>query len=223
MADLKAALAQLDPQNDAHWTNDGAPRIDVVAKLAGMPGLKRGDLTAAAPHFGRDHPILDNIVAAPQGQPEDERPDEGSGEAPSPTEDPSLGLQDEEGDEVDDLFQPDIDEVEVNLRKARREVEKATAAMEAAKRELAAANAAQDKAILARERVQSPNANQEAIGAYLKRQNEVRAQRAKARATLVARGFDETIMSGRAPLDNAMARKATRGQQRPVRPLPPKE
>lgn len=48
------ALRQLDATNADHWTALGLPRIDVVAALAGLPGLKRHDIAAVAPDFARD-------------------------------------------------------------------------------------------------------------------------------------------------------------------------
>jgi hypothetical protein len=41
---LAAALAQLDPKNEEHWTQDGHPRLDVIAQLAGLPNLTRAEL-----------------------------------------------------------------------------------------------------------------------------------------------------------------------------------
>jgi septal ring factor EnvC (AmiA/AmiB activator) len=48
------ALSKLDPDDDAQWTSDGLPRVEVVASLAGAGELKRADIAAAAPDFDRD-------------------------------------------------------------------------------------------------------------------------------------------------------------------------
>lgn len=50
---LDQALAHLDPANDEHWTADGLPRMDVVAEISGNAGLKRKDVTNAAPELTR--------------------------------------------------------------------------------------------------------------------------------------------------------------------------
>lgn len=50
---ILAALAQLDPTIDDHWTADGAPRLDVVAALSGEK-VTRAEVTNADPEFNRD-------------------------------------------------------------------------------------------------------------------------------------------------------------------------
>lgn len=50
-----AALKSLDPSNSDHWTSEGAPRIDALK----IEGIKRADITAAAPHFSRDNPAIE--------------------------------------------------------------------------------------------------------------------------------------------------------------------
>lgn len=50
------ALRELDDEDDEHWTEDGLPRVDVVAKL--LPGCTRQHIAAAAPKFNRSNPEL---------------------------------------------------------------------------------------------------------------------------------------------------------------------
>ena len=50
---INEALATLDPSNDAHWTGDGMPRMDVLQKLTDAPDLSRTQVTNAAPDFSR--------------------------------------------------------------------------------------------------------------------------------------------------------------------------
>lgn len=50
---IKAALKALNPTNDEHWTADGMPRVDVVAKLVENDELKRVDITTSVPDFTR--------------------------------------------------------------------------------------------------------------------------------------------------------------------------
>lgn len=50
---ILAALRQLDPANDNHWTADGSPRLDTVKLLAGGAALTRDQVTQAAPGYSR--------------------------------------------------------------------------------------------------------------------------------------------------------------------------
>lgn len=51
--DIKKALQELDSSNDAHWTDDGLPRVDVVQTLLKDPTITRKDIRAAAATFAR--------------------------------------------------------------------------------------------------------------------------------------------------------------------------
>ncbi len=51
---LAQAMAQLDVDNDEHWTQDGKPSIATVAQLAGMSGVKRKDIDNLFPEVIRD-------------------------------------------------------------------------------------------------------------------------------------------------------------------------
>jgi hypothetical protein len=55
------ALETLDPENDGHWTTDGAPRLDVLAPL--LPAVTRAHITQAAPLFNRKNPVLPDLAA----------------------------------------------------------------------------------------------------------------------------------------------------------------
>jgi hypothetical protein len=50
---IKEALSKLDPENDNHWTADGAPRMETVRMLAGNGGLTRDEVVAADQEFTR--------------------------------------------------------------------------------------------------------------------------------------------------------------------------
>lgn len=52
------ALAQLDTLDDDQWTQDGAPKVDVVSELVGMI-VTRSEIISAAPKFTRDNPVTD--------------------------------------------------------------------------------------------------------------------------------------------------------------------
>jgi len=50
---IRAALAQLDNDDNAHWTDDGLPRTGTVQKLANDTTIKRSDIHEAYPGFAR--------------------------------------------------------------------------------------------------------------------------------------------------------------------------
>jgi len=55
------ALKTLDPEDDDHWTTDGAPRLDVLEPL--LPAVTRRHLLQAAPLFNRKNPVLPDLEA----------------------------------------------------------------------------------------------------------------------------------------------------------------
>lgn len=60
------ALKRLDPANEAHWTADGLPKVEAL----GIEGVKRPDVTKAAPHFKRDNLAIDTpAVQAEKAKP----------------------------------------------------------------------------------------------------------------------------------------------------------
>jgi hypothetical protein len=61
-SDILSALETLDPEVDEHWTEDGAPRLDVVGKF--IPNVTREQVTRAAPLFTRSKPELPDLTAA---------------------------------------------------------------------------------------------------------------------------------------------------------------
>ncbi len=71
---IKEALAKLDPSDDAYWTGDGMPRMDVLQKMTLTPDLSRTQVTNAAPDFTRASALEadaavpgedDNVEASP--------------------------------------------------------------------------------------------------------------------------------------------------------------
>ncbi len=51
---IQAALAQLDPSDNSHWTNDGLPNTGVVQRIANDQTIRRQDIQSARPGFDRD-------------------------------------------------------------------------------------------------------------------------------------------------------------------------
>jgi hypothetical protein len=76
---IKAALAQLDPNNPDQWTDDGLPVTKAVQALADEVGIKRSDINEVAPGFskaslsmnGPDAQLAPQPEAAPQAAPQD--------------------------------------------------------------------------------------------------------------------------------------------------------
>lgn len=51
---LQAAVWNLDPTDDTHWTRDGKPAMSAVEKLYGASDITRADVDAAAPGYTRE-------------------------------------------------------------------------------------------------------------------------------------------------------------------------
>lgn len=145
---LIKALAELDPANDEHWTRDGLPRVDAVAALSGLTGLKRGDLEAAAPGFSRESPQFAEIGA-------------GNGQT-SPSE--------LDTDSQISAWQARRDDLKRQIAESRRE-------REAAHRRELEMQAELDQLTLKIESAVPAPKPQEIIQTYIKSENELRAQR----------------------------------------------
>lgn len=242
MSDTKTAiltaLKQLDPANADHWTGDGAPRLDVLAKLMKVSNVKRGDVTEAAPHFTRDNPTLEapaqeggestsgqGAEGAPVAQ-EGEQAQEGGegagdGDEGGQGDDQNAAANgDDDQDEGDDL--PDdgeIDEAEAAVLAAKAKLEEAEAVANDAKKVVLAAQAEHDKLVEARDKSRSPHADMEERLAFIKRQQENRARRAGV-STELLKGINVDQLDPRSPLDRSMARKKGFGHRgRPQVPL----
>lgn len=57
--DIKEALASLDALDDEQWTQDGAPKTDVVSELVGHK-VSRAEIIEAAPKFSRENTVLED-------------------------------------------------------------------------------------------------------------------------------------------------------------------
>lgn len=53
------ALNKLDPNENAHWTEEGQPQLAVVQQFAGDKNIKRKEITDAAPLFTREKALAD--------------------------------------------------------------------------------------------------------------------------------------------------------------------
>lgn len=71
---IRAALAQLDPAENQHWTDDGLPREGIVRKLAGDNTISRRDISEAHPGFQRNPTQPPASATATETQPENVDP-----------------------------------------------------------------------------------------------------------------------------------------------------
>lgn len=172
---IQEALTQLDPANDAHWTTDGLPLVDVVRGLTNNPDVTRKDITEASPGFCRDQ---EESATEPEPKGRDEL------------------LREE---------QKQLELKMVELTRAKQEVE---AELIRAQRRWTQLQAYFDKQ-------DSPQQGVQDRITYIKTQAQIRHQRAE-RANRLLQGLDPAALSSKAPIDEAMSRKNTRGTQRPM-------
>lgn len=264
---ITQALSQLDPADNAHWTADGMPRMDVVEKLVGDSSITRKNVTDAAPDFTRDTAtelaaleamaqkekaeaeaeVKPEVAEKPIEAPIIEQPTE---PAPEPTsecasgacslseavaaDDPVKALGElSEAQEVYILDMPlpevcstlegmEAWQIEANVLSVNWQKEKSV--LDTRINKLAKLSAS----ITARQqrmRMNEPNHDTAPIRAYLKRQAEVREQRAKRAQAFIDRGINQgdltALISGKAKIDIALnQRKPAPGSTRPSPRMP---
>lgn len=209
---IAATIRALDPEDDSLWTQDGLPRIDVVAKAAGMSGLTRSDLNGAGSGLDRESlraaaaPAVPSEAAASTAQ-----------ESAQPTQEPAKPQDDPDAPLADLGEQPDT-----SLDGPHRELKLAQDILEQKRSELNAAQQAfdeqvqhVDRLLVAVEQAAPLETTMDSIQMYLesqKRQRELKAARSRqlseAGVSLKELG---ALTNVRSPLDQAMAR-AKRGR-----------
>lgn len=237
------ALREFDPLDDDQWTADGAPKMEVVHRLAEDDKITRKDVVEAAPDFNRETAAdPDNLLMNKEetDAQEGETPSEASSETPSEVtndeEQPNDDDEDEEPPVVEDEEQPtepvDVAEIEMTQENINRAIADADVEdlqeihdhlrqMEREETKISdqhkkRADIARIGAKVAMNRLRSLEptmTNDQNIRAYIDSQN---AQRAAGRAA-VLKSLKPEELDPRSPLDRAMARKTARGTQRPVR------
>lgn len=181
------ALSKLDKADDSHWTADGAPRVDVVAHLAGIAELKRSDITDAAPQFNRDTVLpaveifQDGVVPA----------------APIVTQE-ALDMDAQIADLEKQIF--DTHASEAKAKDDRAKLEKQL-----------------DKARLARDAAFPPLSPAAAFQRYVENEQKKRMDRAGMIANLEDTVGKKLPFTVKAPIDAAMARRKGFGLRRPER------
>jgi hypothetical protein len=224
MSTLNAALRQLDPKNDNHWTSDGLPRLETVRLMAGDAHLTREAVTAAAPGFTRGKAVPLQAVAAVASEhttsptaiaaPAAEQP-AAQGELSDDT--PATGAEDGVPDEQ---TEPDVPEAEDPIGAATKRVEAASAAQAQANREYSQAVAVLDALLDAAASSGAQETLAQQVGSYHQRQLAALQQRGDQQRRLRDANIDlKALLPQRSQLDQSLARKTARGGQRPNLPL----
>ncbi len=191
---IAQALEQLDRENDAHWTQDGAPRIDIVSTLVGSQ-VSRQQIVDAAPEFSRIpivNPEGDDAVSNEAADGDDEQP-------------------------VDDHYADLCDAVD----RQKKTLQDAHDKQAAAAANLAEQNRLLAELHDACEKLRPRNTNQQNIIEAITRSNQLRAEKGDRMKQLAASGLTpadiKRLTTVKAPIDQAMTRKTQRGTQRPNR------
>lgn len=222
---IKDALSKLDASDDAHWTNDGAPRLDVLKKFLGVAAT-RDEVNKAAPGFNRD---------AASGAAQAATTPATAATAETPATDVASEEGTAEADETqpkanvpavtnpDQTDPPKVDERAVlmeQLTEAKADLERAIKAHSDAAREVQNQTVIVDQLTDKLLKVAPPNTFAESINGYLARQQEEREARGARVQAVRASGVDLKALVAsvsRSPIDAAMARANKRGLNRPKR------
>ncbi len=173
---IQAALAELDPKNPEHWTDDGLPVTRMVQSLANEPGIKRSDINEVAPGFSRD---------------------------PAPSTGPMVAAPTETAPAVETLVTPVATEADWKAE-LHADFEDAEAALAQAKQDVSDtrkrendAQKARDAALLKMNAAFPPMSHAENIQQYLAHENEVRAAKHNAVGVYGASQLDQAMAARR--------------------------
>lgn len=185
-AEILVALAKLDPKNDDHWTEQGAPLLDALG-LAKKP--TRAEVTSAAPLFSRTNPVLQE-------------------EAPVVEEVPEV-VVDLAADEAA------LAELCDEVHRSQVVVDDAVKAVAIAQDLMHAAQRKHDEALVKLEKARPDNSNMLGIRAVLEAQQADRIGRSKIASDAREIGLTAALLDARSRLDASMGRNTARGGQRP--------
>lgn len=225
---IKEALSTLDPGDDSQWTNEGLPRIDVVANLTGDKSLKRPDITSVAPQFNREAAVKSKTELDPNG------------DEPPATDDSfeanveSKGTLPEDEVEVGDVLHLDSDTVTSDpellalyIAQAGEKLNDLVRMGEEIKKsiEIWSHRSAMAERIMQKKYPQRRESHSDTIKQYLKQQADHRERQALNMQRFLQAGTTpgEVIkgMQTASPLDAAMShRKPALGSTRPASNLP---
>lgn len=222
---IKDALAQLDPQNNDHWTGDGLPLVQAVSDLVGKD-VSRKEVTDALPGFSRalaiknatgtqvasqvvNTPTASEQAAQTQSATPTQTTENGDNGAPKDENQVQQTQQNEmedgSGDADVNLSLADVlQQAQKTLETKRKEKAEADAALKEAEK-------AHDVALVAYEKSVATNNSQPlAIQQYLQSQVKA-AEEKKARIDIItASGLDLNTLTESlkgSPLDEALKNK----------------
>lgn len=231
---VQNAIAQLDANNNEHWTADGLPRLDAVRTLAGDLTVTREEVNQASPGFIR--PAVKAAAPAPWG-------DNASGQAAAAPW--SANASDDESDAAHDDSEedsavasdtplvaadfeavPEITELsdDATVAEIQQRLHEATALMNSLERqkiaiekEFKAAQAEVDSITRELEVLVPPETTSDALQGYFARQQQLLQDRASRMKMIQNSGLDlKALTAGlKSPIDAAMSRRTGRGGKRP--------
>ena len=212
---LTAALTKLDPENDEHWTAEGLPLVSVVQEFASDDSVTRQTITAIAPSYTREAwrkqraELADDQAKAPEPDPVVAAPVvDKTEESPATTNTGEEDFQDTnarlaaEYDGVARACMEDVRELEQLIEDSKIQIQQKLGE--------------HDQAVRRREQIKPSPTEAEARREYIDRQNQIRAERV-ARRNSALEGLSPGDLRKGSPLDEAHARRNSRGNKRPNR------
>lgn len=236
------ALSQFDIEDDSYWTEDGLPLLDAIQHIAQDETITREMVTTAAPGYSRINPSLELGVVSAEVPPEvvvTEDPVEEFGSPDTPDEELTPGKDApildeaeileaakilEEDGKKDGLSRDERDALEQEYEKQQKAIAEEIAEVVAARGKLeqklhqlySRESSLADKLTL----LADPNKQMNAIQDYQKAQQRVRMKRGEQLQRIREAQIDlKQIIPGKAPIDASMARRNSRGTQRPRRKM----
>ena len=189
---LGDALETLNPENDDHWTADGAPKLSALEIVMGDK-VKRADVTNMFPLFTREVSAENAAITKTEAEMKLER----AAKAPVVEEDIGEALHDA------------VDNAEFDLNSARADLDTATIALGKAQESYADALKARDDAF-------PPMTNTQNIREFLDEQHRQRVARFTHSDAFIRKA--DAAFLAKAPIDKAFTSKRNRGTRRPVHP-----
>jgi len=195
---LKDALESLDPANDAQWTADGLPRMDVVEILIDNKAITRKEVTEADPEFCREV-ATQRREEAQKAKEAEEKQDGTRPEMQTQTQAPKIDPQEQLRANIV-ILDEQIRELGVEKNAIDKIITKAQCQRDALQQKSFGSHSAKE--------------DTKARMAFIKSQNKARAERyERGRKILQIVGKDG--LNPKCKLDQAMTRKTARGTRRP--------
>jgi hypothetical protein len=195
---LDEALAKLDPEKDEHWTQNGLPRLDVLAAMGSSATRKQ--VTDANPELTRQS----MMEAQTTDDAEDEEDVSEVDEADASSEDEDV---EESGNKA--ALESKIQEITNYINDEHKKMADCKSNIISKEVELTKVQTEYNSLF-------PGQTNQEDIIDFIKSQNQQRLQRHE-RNRQAFSNIKISDLDPRAPVDRAMARKTGRGYKRPSR------